>query len=1243
MRIALTIFAVALVAALFAALVGPALVDWSAWRGRIEAELSRRVGAPVTIAGPIQVRLLPTPYLSIEQVSVGAPAKGAVPWLRCAGMRFELAVGALAGGRFRFTEVRLDRPSARVSLSGHVSADVLRDAYVGLARRVELDRIVVDAGRATLERAGKPPFALTDISLEASARSLLGPFRGSGEWATPLGAKARFEFATQEISGAELPVKAEIDAGPSGARATFDGKLAMVPGRELNLRYDGGATFSGALEVLETGDPSPWEVSGALSADSTRARIDRLNLRIGPESRALEATGDAALTLGAAPTLTLKLQSKQLNIDAFLRKKGEESAPPARFWAALSRLADGAATPGRWPLAVRLGFSSPAAFIGARTLEHLNLKASAEEGQPLTGDFEADLPGQSHVRFTGGLEFGAAAELRGRVDARVGDFGELRDWASQGEPEWGARLAAIGDALPQGVAAAKGDVEISSVGFSARNLDLTLDRSRFVGAIAYTRALAGARARLFLDLYSDGLDVDAAPDLTGGGDWLGDLDLSLSVRASKLRVARVGQTSLDGGSLILRATKTGKKLVLDRLSIADLGGATVEAKGEASPAGRWARMTLNAAHLRDFAALIARVAPGRYSRMLVDRAESLSPAKATFEARRDGPPLEGAFPLDFVRADGEAGRSRFALKLSRAPKPVDALAADLSVDSPDAGALLRQIGAEIPAGSGGRAHIEASASGKWETGFDADLAASAGGANLNWRGRIVPEPAGPTDPNLTGAASLEADNALNLLALLGFAVSGSGLVAPVAVSGNVSARGGDVTLPNLSGTIAGGKIVANLAWRAPVEAVGAGWLDSDVALAKAIVGDAPAPASARLSGEVSLDKASAGMLLALPLGVPTAAKPGAHWSEAKFAPPLLTPPTSDVRLRIAALDFLDGTVARDFTARLGMDPGKFDLEDVAMDIAGGHASGRVTLRRIGPEAALSGKLALTGIGVDRTGLSGRIGATLDLAGTGVSPATLMTDLVGQGEVQLDGATIPRLDPDALSRVVSATEASDAPIDETNITHALTLELDRQPLALPDGATPAVLNSGVLRAGPIDVPEPSGRALATGEFDLKAFTLETRVIVEEAHADKFWTGPPPAVTVTSRGGLDAPVRKVDAALLSAGLSARAVARESDRIASLEADIRERAYFNRRLKGERFLASREAEVAAYHLEQARLKFEAERKRVEDSLLEANGERMRATAAAPPPPIARPTSPAGQPKPKGAAPDPTASGFY
>ena len=73
-RYALTIIAVALVAVMSAALVTPMLIDWSSHRAAIEARLREITGANVALTGPVEVRLLPTPYLALGAEICGPPA-----------------------------------------------------------------------------------------------------------------------------------------------------------------------------------------------------------------------------------------------------------------------------------------------------------------------------------------------------------------------------------------------------------------------------------------------------------------------------------------------------------------------------------------------------------------------------------------------------------------------------------------------------------------------------------------------------------------------------------------------------------------------------------------------------------------------------------------------------------------------------------------------------------------------------------------------------------------------------------------------------------------------------------------------------------------------------------------------------------------------------------------------------------------------------------------------------------------
>ena len=242
---------------------------------------------------------------------------------------------------------------------------------------------------------------------------------------------------------------------------------------------------------------------------------------------------------------------------------------------------------------------------------------------------------------------------------------------------------------------------------------------------------------------------------------------------------------------------------------------------------------------------------------------------------------------------------------------------------------------------------------------------------------------------------------------------------------------------------------------------------------------------------------------------------------------------------------------------------------------------------------LTGALNLDLVDLDRPGFSGRVSAALDFASTGRSPAGVINGLAGSGAVTFARAQLARSDPGALDRVVARAQAPDAPLDETNIAFALGAELNRSPLAIPDGSAPVALSAGVMKIGPITIPEGRSAGTLTADLDLRRLAADTRLVLVSPASDlKFWSGPPPSATVTVENALDAPKRQIEASTLSAALAAQAIARETDRIATMEADIRERAFFNRRLKGERFMDRRRQEIEDWQVEQERLKGQAQR---------------------------------------------------
>ena len=1091
----------------------------------------------------------------------------------------------LASGAIRFSEIELEKPILTVS-RGEDGALRLPAVPVPRSETAGFDRLVVKDGRVRIA-AGPAGVAreIDDIQLNADAASIAGPFHVSGQFSGPAGAPVVFRLASEKSSPAGTPLRASVDAGPNWPALEFDGALANAgPGRK-GPRLSGDGTLIGAVPGAD--GPMAWRAAGRMTVDLDHAAIEKAQFRFGPEERALAAEGAATLTYASPARLEIEAKAKQANLDALLRHKGEDGVAPARALALLS----GAFA----PILTRTGLVRVEAklvadtiILGADTVSDVSASVQSAPGAPLHARFDLALPGRSRLSGEGDLETGAAAKFDGMVDFGSEDFALLRQWASPEASGFAANLAALGDALADRRASLSGVIEASASGFSGRDLKITLDRSTLRGSLAFTSPNGGDPGRLAMDLSSDLLDVDGLPSADAGKALIGDLDLSLSLRARTLHVARVNDTEIDSGSLALKIAKTGPNITLDRLSIAGLGGASLDAQGAIGQDGVAANGRLRADRLQDFALLVARLAPGEWSRALAERAALLSPAALAFEAH-GGPAVAGAVALSSFKASGSIGQTQVTLNLDPGVRG-DRQNLTLSLDSPNSVALLRQLGLSGASVATGRGHISLEASGLWNAGYDLDGTATLAGVDLAARGRFLPA-AKADEARLFGSMKLNGANVAPLLAALGVAPAG-GVIGPVEASADMTLRGDQWTASRLAATVAGVKASGNLAYEPIASAEGADVAISAVARGKqaleAAAAIAPAPPPAEITGELTLDRLPLAELFGLVLGAPQAAKGGAPWSAAKFASAPLNPPPLAVRLQVGALDLGEGPPPQGFSTMLRLDKGRLDLDDILMKVAQGAASGRLTLRRDKQAATLTGALSAEGLAIARPGFSGRLGGTLEFASTGGSPEELIDGLAGSGTAQFAGAALARSDPVALDRVVAKAQAPDAQLDETNIAYAFGAELNKAPLPIPDGAAPLALTSGTLKFGPLSVARPREKAVLDASFDLRRLALETRLALVSTAADlPFWSGPPPGASVIVDDALDAQKRRLDVSALSAGLATQAIARESERIAALEADIRERAFFNRRLKGERFMDRRAAEIEDWRVEQARLK--------------------------------------------------------
>jgi hypothetical protein len=184
------------------------------------------------------------------------------------------------------------------------------------------------------------------------------------------------------------------------------------------------------------------------------------------------------------------------------------------------------------------------------------------------------------------------------------------------------------------------------------------------------------------------------------------------------------------------------------------------------------------------------------------------------------------------------------------------------------------------------------------------------------------------------------------------------------------------------------------------------------------------------------------------------------------------------------------------------------------------------------------------------------------------------------------------------------EEEKIPAAEPDVRSALGLEFAKAPLDLGSRTFDARLAAGSLTLVDRNASLPSLRL----GLDMRNLAIDERVTLPARQPPRAWDGAPPQATIQWKGPLASPARNVDAASLGNALSARAIARETARVEALQADIRERAFFNRRMKGLEFLRQRDREIAAYEAEQARLAAE-EAKRAADEKRQAEEDKRKA----------------------------------
>ena len=1116
--------ATAIILALVAALVGPYFIDWSQYSATFEAEASRLVGMPVRVTGPIEVRLLPTPMLTLGNVEAGE--NPAAPRLAARELHAELALGALVRGEFRASDMRIVAPDIRLALAADGRPD-WPAARVGFdPDRLWIEHLALESGRLTFsDAASGTSVTLEGLWFNGDVRSLFGPAKGEGGF-TAAGERYGYRVSAGRIGDdGAIKVRLGLDPADHPLSIVADGALRM----ENNApRFEGTLALARPVAVASPNGrgviETPWRVTSKVRATPAQALFEQLEYQYGPDDRALKLAGTAEFRFGSAPRLDAVLSARQADLDRTFDLPDAVRRTP---FTALKQVIETLGVAYRPPVPVRLGIGLDSVTLAGGTLQGLrgDLKMEADGWDIET--LEVRAPGFTQVRLSGRLAMGPqGVAFKGPAKIEANDPKALAAW-----------LEGRSDVSPiqLGILRASGDLTIRAQEVAVDRLRFEFDRKTIDGRLAYAYATDNRAARLEAELKAAELDVDGligfARAAFDGAAFERPGEVTLNVDVGRVTVAGVDVKGVSGA---FKLDPAG--LSFDRVKIADLAGAAFNLNGRlegplSAPQGSVA-FDVDARGLEGTAVVLAKFLP-QAADPLRRAAETITPLKAhvtlNLERRAVGSTaklaLNGTAGVLRVRLASEASGDVATLSLPEIRLDGEITAADGSVLVGLAG-LDRLITVDRRAGA-------------------FTMTARGNGSDLRLDARLT---AGGLDASANGTARLFAANgaaaALDLAlqadaAPLRRAAGAPQTPLPIALHGHVSATADEVNVENLSGTIAGSPVRGKL----------------KVALGSPM----------RIDGLIHAEAVDAATVIAAAIGMPAPSKAADApiWPAEPFGEGLFGDFLGRVEFTAARAALGPALVGRQVRGAIRFAPEEIALEDIEGVFANGRATGQLIFRRNATGLAAAARVALVNADAStflpregQPAATGTLGLQFDVDGSGLSPAALIGALNGSGTLTLESGTIAWLDPRAFNAAIRSADQGSA-IDAAKTRDIVTAVLDGGSLTIPRLDAALTVTAGQARAGRTIVLGQGADLAVTGGIDLADATLEARLTL---------TGPIPAdgsstmrpdILVTVKGPLRAPKRTVDASALSGWLTLRSVDRQARRIEAIETERHEPA--------------------------------------------------------------------------------------
>jgi uncharacterized protein involved in outer membrane biogenesis len=1119
-------FAIAVILALLAALVGPLFVDWESYRGEFEARASRLTGLDFHVTGAIDARLLPTPTLMLQGIEFGRPNETGK--VRARALRIEFALGALARGEWRITDARLEGPefTAGLDSKGRLAwpAPKLGFDIDGVA----IERLDIQDGRAILaDAASGSRLVLDKLEFKGELRSLAGPVKGEGSFVVA-GQHYPYRVAAGRM-GDDGGVKVRLALDPIDRPVTAEADVTFFVERGAP-RFEGSLQLARAVGRAPAGGEAlivePWRVTSRIKGDGAAAVLEQVELQYGPDDRALKLKGSANVTFGREPGLIGVLSSAQIDLDRVLALPDATRRRPV---AAMRTLAEQLTAALRLPIPVTLSVAVESLTLGGSVLQRVGADVvTSADGLDIKG-LEFRAPGITQVRLSGRLaDKPGGLQFEGATRIEANDPRAFVAWLTeQSEPS----------AMASGPLRLGGDLTLRNDAIAIERLKLELDRMTVSGRFAYAFARDDRPARLDAALAAPDVDLDRLHAIAKA--VLGDTALDWPREGTlSLKIARAALAGVEAKQVDVNTRIDANGIEIEQLALADFGGAALAVKGRIDTKGQSPRgavtLDLDARSLDGVMALVDKFAPRaadqlrralpRLTPVMLRGALAVDPAVSTGANARFK--VDGRAGTLRIALQGDAGTASDAFKVDH----FAALAAakvNLSgrVEADDGSVLVDLVGLDRFIAVDKRAgRVSLTAKGPLDGALSVGAQLAAGALSLAING--VVRVGGSASPS--GKLDVKVANAGLRSPRLPPAGRPADLL-PTSASAHLAFGEGLLRLTDLKGNVAGTDVAGRLALGTGQQPI---TVDGDVEL-----------------GAVDLPAA-----VAVALGVPA---PGANTAGLWPSEPFELGSRSlsgQVAVRTSSLGLTPKLAVRDFRGALHFGEGQLALQATDGSIAGGRVGGDLILLRQGEGVVARSHLRLAGANAADLlpgdgSLSGRLTLDLSSEGSGMSPIALIGSLSGGGSFMLENGKLARINPAAFDAVIRAVDQG-LPIDVPRVRDKIEAALAGGSLAVALAEGTISINAGQARLSNTMVRAQGADLAVSGSVDLADASLDARVTLFGAAGPGAPANTRPEVLIALKGPIDAAKRTTDVAALASWLALRAVEQQSRKLDVLE---------------------------------------------------------------------------------------------